>query len=103
MLGELSIDFIHRRVAVAGEIVQLTATEYDLLAELAVNAGRVVTHGEVPQRVWGPTNPSSPRTIRTHLMRLGQNLGEDGENPVYVFAEPRVGYWMAVGETVEAE
>ena len=101
VLGELAVDFVHRRVTVAGEEAQLTATEYDLLAELAVNAGRVVTHEELLQRVWGPANPGNPRTIRTHLMRLRQKLGEDGENPVYIFAEPRVGYRMAVGETRE--
>ena len=64
-LGDLSIDFVHRWVTVAGQQVQLTATEYDLLAKLAVNAGRVARHEELLQRVWGPTNPGSPRTIRT--------------------------------------
>ena len=98
-LGDLAIDFVHRRVTVAGHEAQLTATEYDLLAELAVNAGRVVTHQELLQRVWGPANPGSPRTIRTHLMRLRHKLGDAAENPTYIFAEPRVGYRMAVAET----
>ena len=84
-------------MTVAGQPVRLTATQYDLLAELAVNAGRVVTHDELLHRVWGPTRPGSPQVIRTQLMR--QKLGEDGENPIYIFAEPRVGYRMAVGET----
>ena len=97
-LGDLAIDFVHRKVTVAGEEAQLTATEYDLLAELAVNAGRVVTHQELLQRVWGPVNPGNAHTIRTHLMRLRQKLGEDGANPTYIFAEPRVGYRMAAGE-----
>lgn len=102
--GELHVEFVPvRRVTVAGEEAQLTATEYDLLAELAVNAGRVVTHEELLQRVWGPVNPGSPRTIRTHLMRLRQKLGEDGDNPTYVFSEPRVGYRMAVGESADTE
>ena len=79
--------------------MRLTATEYDLLAEFAVNAGRVVTHEDLLHRVWGPTNPGSPRVIRTQLMRLRQKLGEDGENPTYIFAEPRVRYRMAEGET----
>ena len=100
-LGDLVIDFVHRRVTVAGEEAQLTATEYDLLAELAVNAGRVVTHQELLHRVWGPVNPGSAHTIRTHLMRLRHKLGEDGENPTYIFSEPRVGYRMAVGEGAE--
>ena len=88
VLGDLAIDYVHRRVTVAGEEVRLTAMEYNLLAELAVNAGRVVTHEQLLNRVWGPANPGSPRVIRTHLMRLRQKLGEDGENPTYIFAEP---------------
>ena len=54
-------------------------------------------HGELLQRVWGPVNPGSPRTIRTHLMRLHQKLGENGEKPTCIFSEPRVGYRMPVG------
>ncbi len=100
---DLAIDFARRRVTVAGEETQLTATEYDLLAELAVNAGRVVTHQELLQRVWGPTNPGSPHTIRTHLMRLRNKLGEAGDNPTYIFSEPRVGYRMAVEDGAEVE
>ena len=63
-----------------------------------MNAGRVVTHEELLHRVWGPTNLSSRRVIRTQLVRLRQKLGEDGENPSYIFVEPRVGYRMAEGE-----
>ena len=98
MLGDLAIDYTHRRMTVAGEEVRLTVIQYDLLAELAVNAGRVVTHEELLNRVWVPTNLGSPRVIRTHLMRLRQKLGEDGENPTYIFAEPRVGCRMAEGD-----
>ena len=97
--GDLTIDYEHRQVTVAGRPVRLTAIQYNLLAELAVNAGRVVTHEELLHRVWGPANPAGGvRTIRTHLMRLRRLLGEDAENPTYIFAEPRVGYRMAEGE-----
>ena len=60
VLADLAIGFEHRRVAVAGEEAQLTATEYGLLADLAVNAGRVAPHEELLQRVWGPVNPGTP-------------------------------------------
>ncbi len=59
----------------------LTATQYNLLAELAINAGRVVTHEELLHRVWGPTNPGSPRVIRTQLMRLRQKLWRGRREP----------------------
>ena len=99
--GDLVIDYEHRRVTVAGWPVRLTATQYNLLAELAVNAGRVVTHEELLHRVWGQANSGTPRVIRTHLMRLRRLLGEDAENPKYIFAEPRVGYRMAEGEGLD--
>ena len=81
VLGDLRIDYANRRVTVAGEEVRLTATQYDLLAELAVNARRVVTHEDLLHRVWGPTRPGSVQVIRTQLMRLRQKLGEDGGEP----------------------
>ena len=92
--GDLTIDYAQRLVSVAGQPVRLTAIEYDFLRELSVHAGRVLTHQHLLQRVWGKTGPEPPRTIRTHLMRLRRKLGEDAENPRYIFAEPRVGYRM---------
>ena len=92
--GDLTIDYVQRLVSVAGEPVRLTAIEYEFLRELSVHAGRVLTHQHLLQRVWGKTEPQAPRTIRTHLMRLRRKLGEDGDNPKYIFAEPRVGYRM---------
>ena len=92
--GDLTIDYIQRMVTVAGQPVRLTAIEYEFLRELSVHAGRVLTHQHLLQRVWGKTEPQTPRTIRTHLMRLRRKLGEDADNPRYIFAEPRVGYRM---------
>ena len=74
--------------------MRLTAIEYEFLRELSVYAGRVLTHQHLLQRVWGKTEPGTPRTNRTHLMRLRRKLGEDADNPKYIFAEPRVGYRM---------
>ena len=92
--GDLTIDYVQRLVSVAGNPVRLTAVEYNLLRELSIHAGRVLTHQHLLQRVWGKTEPETPRALRTHLMRLRRKLGEDGENPKYIFAEPRVGYRM---------
>ncbi|MXZ91375.1 MAG: response regulator [Chloroflexi bacterium] len=92
--GDLTIDYEQRLVSVAGEPVRLTATEYDLLRELSIHAGRVLTHQHLLQRVWGQTKPGTLRTFRTHLTRLRSKLGEDSNNPKYIIAEPRVGYRM---------
>ena len=98
--GELTIDYADRLVSVAGNPVRLTAIEYNLIRELSIHAGRVLTHEHLLNRVWGRTKDRNPRVIRTHLMRLRRKLGEDGENPKYIFAEPRVGYRMERPETM---
>ena len=93
--GALTIDFVRRLVTMDGQVLPLTTTEYSLLAELATHAGSALTYDHLLQRVWGWNNPGNPYVVRTHLMRLRRKLGEDGHNPSYIFAEPRVGYRMA--------
>ena len=94
VLGDLTIDYAERRVTVADQPVQLTAAEYELLFELSVNAGRVLTHDQLLRRVWGLTNSGDVRVIRTLVRRLRRKLGDDASSPTYIFAEPRVGYRM---------
>ena len=99
VLGDLAIDYAGRRVMVAGREVQLTPMEYDLLAELSMQAGRVVPHERLLRRVWSPGKPGNLRVLRTHLMRLRRKLGEEASSPRYIFAEPRVGYRMPEGQS----
>ncbi len=99
VLGDLAIDYAQRRVTVSGRPAPLTPTEFDLLAELSMDAGRVVPHDRLLRRVWSPGKPGNLRVLRTHLMRLRHKLGEDAANPKYIFAEPRVGYRVPEGET----
>ena len=96
--GELTIDHAQRLVTVAGRPVQLTATEYNLLAELSVHAGRVVPYDDLRRGAGGVNHSGSPRMIRTYLMRLRCKLGDSAANPRYILTEPRVGYRMAAGE-----
>ena len=103
VLGDLAIDYGRRLVTLAGEPVEVTAREFDLLSELASQAGRVVPHERLLRRVWSPGRPGNLRVLRTHLMHLRRKLGEDGENPRYILAEPRVGYWMPEGEGREGD
>ena len=98
VLGDLAIDYSQRLVTLAGRPVELTATEYRLLFELSVNAGRVLTHNQLLRKAWGPGKRGNLGALRTHLRRLRSKLGEDASNPTYFFAEPRVGYRMAKEE-----
>ncbi len=92
--GDLYIDYAERRVTLAGRVVQLRAKEYQLLYELSVNAGGVVTHDELLRRIWGAKRPDNLRALRTHLSQIRRKIGEDASNPTYFFAEPRIGYRM---------
>ena len=94
VLEDLVINYAERRVAVAGQPVVLTATEYALLFELSTNAGMVLTHGQLLQRVWGPENSGDAGLARTVVQRLRRKLGDDARDPKYISTEPRVGYRM---------
>ena len=100
--GSLRIDYAERRAAVGGQQVELTATEYALLYELAVNSGRVLTHNVLLQRVWGPERLGEPWLVRDVVKRLRRKLGDDAQDPTYIFTEPRVGYRMAAGDREES-
>ena len=101
MLGDLSIDYMERRVTLASEQIQLTPTEYRMLAELSVNAGELVTYDRLLARVWGERSDGDLRPMRTMMGKLRRKLGEDIENPRYIFTEPREGYRMPRSETLD--
>ena len=103
VLGELTIDYAERRVSVAGRPVQLTAIEHQLLVELSVHAGLVLTHDHLLQRVWGLGSSGDSRPVRTAVKNLRRKLGDDAGSPTYIFTEPRVGYRMAKGEGLGQE
>ena len=98
VLGDLTVNFAERRVSLAGRPVRLTGMEYRVLAELAANAGWVVTHADLLLRVWGPAHAGGSGPVRTIVKNLRDKLGEDAENPTYIFNEPRVGYRLGEGE-----
>ena len=93
-LGDLAIDYERREVTLADGPVPLTATEYKLLSELALNAGRVLTHDQLLERVWGYAHSGETNTTRNFVRRLRRKLGDDAGNPKYIFTETGVGYRM---------
>ncbi len=94
LLGELAIDYERRRVALAGRAVTLTATEYELLHELSLKAGRVVTYDVLLRRVWGRGAAVDSELVRTFVKRLRRKLRDNAANPVYIFTERGVDYRM---------
>ena len=95
VLRELSIDYDARRVEVAGNAVELTATEYQLLRVLSMNAGRVLTFDSLLRQAWrGRKSAGDPKLVRAVVKRLRRKLGDDATNPTYVRNERGVGYRM---------
>ena len=100
-VGGLDIDYALRRVTLDGEPVDLTATEYAVLYELAVHAPRTMSHAVLLQRVWGPERVGEAWLVRNVVKLLRRKLGDDADDPRYILTEPRVGYRMAAGKTEE--
>ena len=96
VLGALAIDFDRRRVSVGGEPVALTATEYELLRVLALDAGRVMTYDTLLRRMWnGRDGAADANLVRIFVRTLRRKLADDAANPTWIFNERGVGYRMA--------
>ncbi len=94
-IEDLEINYDSREVRLAGQAMELTATEYGLIRELSAAEGRPLTYKQLLRRVWRNSHFYDPRVVRTHVGRLRRKLGHNGENPTYILTEPRVGYRMA--------
>ena len=81
--------------------MELTATEYAVLYQLAIHAPRVLSQSVLLQRVWGPERLGEGWLLRDVVKRLRRKLGDPASSPRYVITEPRAGYRMPLGETVE--
>ena len=95
VLGELAIDYGRRRVTVAGNAVELTATEYELLRTLSLDAGRVLTYDTLLRRVWSGRPGADANAVRNFVRNLRRRLGDDAASPAWIFNERGVGYRMA--------
>lgn len=89
---ELTIDLIGRTVSVKGEVVKLTATEYNLLKLFAVNQGRVLTHQYILKEVWGIGSQNETQYLRVFVAQLRKKLEKDPNHPHHFITESGVGY-----------
>ena len=93
-LGDLAVHYEQRRVTLAGHPVELTATEYELLRVLSVNAGRVTTYDSLLRQVWSGKDTGDSQSVRAYVKRLRRKLGDDAAKPEYIFNVRQVGYRM---------
>ncbi len=94
VLGDLEIEYERRLVTMAGVEVDLTATEYELLRLLSINAGRVVHFDTILRRIWEGRDGADANLVRIFVRTLRAKLGDSAENPTWIFNLRGVGYRM---------
>jgi two-component system KDP operon response regulator KdpE len=90
--GSVTIDIPAHNVSKSGQPVKLTATEFKLLAYLAGNAGRVLTHQSILNHVWGYAEEGQMEYLRVYIRQLRQKLEDEPRNPQLIQTESGIGY-----------
>jgi two-component system KDP operon response regulator KdpE len=91
-IGELHIDLEARAVTVRGDRVQLTPQEYALLALLARNRGKLLTHRAILNEVWGKAYAAESHYLHVYVSQLRRKIESDPARPRYILTEPGAGY-----------
>jgi two-component system KDP operon response regulator KdpE len=93
--GELEIDLSRQLIKLGGEALHLTPTEYRLLEAMATSPGKLLTHGWLLEKVWGPGYGTESHYLRLYVRQLRQKLHDDPARPRWITTEPGVGYrWL---------
>ncbi len=92
--GYLTVDIAERKVVVDGERVKLTPIEFRLLALLLENAGRILTHQQLLEKVWGWEYVDDLDYVRIYISHLRRKIEPDPALPGYIMTEPGVGYYF---------
>jgi two-component system, OmpR family, KDP operon response regulator KdpE len=95
---DLEVDFAARRARMHGVDVPLTRREFEVLAYLARNAGKVLLHRQVLQAVWGGEYGEEADYVWTFVQRIRRKIEPNRSHPMYVLTEAGVGYWMPPSE-----
>ena len=92
LFGDVEIDVAARNVKRAGEPVEMTAREFDVLVCLINERGRVLSRDDIFRRVWGPKHHGTPRTVDNFIQQLRAKLEVDPQEPVFILTVRGVGY-----------
>ena len=94
-VADLTIDFDRRRVARGDEDIRLTPKEFELLAFMANNPDRVLTHRAILKAIWGPNAVDQPEHLWVLVAQLRKKIEPDPSQPRYLVSEPWVGYRLS--------
>lgn len=94
----LSVDLTRRLVSVDGNEIRMSRKEYDILRELVVHAGKVLTHRHLLRVAWGSETGVDVQYLRVYIRQIRQKLERSPEQPRFILTEPGVGYRLIVPE-----
>lgn len=92
--GDLEIDYDNRKLYLIGEEIKLTQTEFNIVALLAKNAGRVLTYAEIIQAVWGADDVGSVKKLQVNMANIRKKMGAKPGDNKYIQNELSIGYRM---------
>lgn len=92
----LAVDLTRRLVTVDGNEIRMSRKEYDILRELVVHAGKVLTHRHLLRVAWGSETGVDVQYLRVYIRQIRQKLERSPEQPRFILTEPGVGYRLVV-------
>jgi len=95
---DLEVDLVKRQVRVRGEDVKLSPKEYDIMQQLVIHAGKVLTHSHLLREVWGGETAVDVQYLRVYIRQIRQKIERDSERPEYILTESGVGYRLQLHE-----
>lgn len=91
-VGDLSVNFMKRKVTTQGRPVKLSPKEYNLLTYMMRNRGRMLTHQQLLREIWGKAHVDDTQYLRVYVGQLRKKIEPDPEHPVYIVTESGIGY-----------
>jgi two-component system KDP operon response regulator KdpE len=101
---DLQVDLARQAVRLRGDLVRLTPTEYRLLEAMATNTGKLLTHGWLLRKVWGPGYGTESHYVRVYVQQLRRKLQDDPSRPRFILTEPGLGYrWLPEPDRIASD
>lgn len=101
--GDIEMDLVRHEVFIKGESTFFTPKEYELLRYFMVNRGKMITHKQLLQNVWGPAHGDDMQYLRVYVSQLRDKIEPNPKDPSYVITEPGIGYRMEFFENQEQQ
>jgi two-component system KDP operon response regulator KdpE len=96
--GDLTVDLVHRRVTAGGRDIRLSPKEYDILQQLVMHAGKVLTHRHLIHEVWRGAENIDVQALRVFIRQLRQKIESNPEQPRHIVTEAGVGYRLLTSD-----